>query len=81
MAPFEAISMTQDDSKWCVHLLSQKNDPSWSDLAPPLKLAAISYDLAATSHKALQTGTARVAETGIPAARKPTSTKPDDLGL
>eukprot|EP00966_Prymnesium_polylepis_P149649 3457146-Prymnesium_polylepis.1 len=34
LAPFEAISMSQDDSKKWVHLLIQKRDSSWSDLLP-----------------------------------------------
>ena len=33
--------MSQDDSKQWEHLLSQENDPSWSDLAP-LNLHSIS---------------------------------------
>ena len=40
-SPFEAISMPQDDSKQCEHLLSQEKDPSWSNLAP-LNLHSIS---------------------------------------
>ena len=31
LAPFEPISMNQDDSKQWEHLLSQENGPSWSD--------------------------------------------------
>ena len=39
--PYEAISMPEDDSKQWEHLLSQENDPSWSDFAP-LHLYSIS---------------------------------------
>ena len=72
--------MPQDDSKWWVHLLSQESDPSWLDLAL-ISLHSISLRSLTISSTSRTIRTARVAKKGIRAARKPTSTKIDDLGL
>ena len=77
MPPCEPISMNQDDSKQWEYLLSQENDPSWSDLAP-LNLHSISRRSRAISATSVHEPCYQKRQLG---PRKLTSTKMDDLGL
>ena len=69
--------MPQDDSKQWEHLLSQENDPSWSDPAP-LNLHSISCDLVTISCDLVYEPSYLKRQLG---PRKLTSTKLDGLGL